>query len=137
MHVDFIDLAIPEDLLDGFEGASEEVLAELLEAGTGERGVEIDPLIQGINFDGDLGSRREGTLGSFASGAETTESTNVRRNVLVFTLKLLNEEIHKSVIEIFSSEVGMTGGGLELENAFFDGQTRHIESFSSKVKDDN
>ena len=44
MHVGFVHLGILEDLLDGFEGASEEVLAEL-EAGTGEQGVEIDPVL--------------------------------------------------------------------------------------------
>jgi hypothetical protein len=42
VDVGLIDLRISEDLLDGLEGAAEEVLAELLKSGTGERGVEVD-----------------------------------------------------------------------------------------------
>lgn len=44
VHVGLVDLGVAEDLLDGLEGAAEEVLAELLETGTGEGGVEIDTL---------------------------------------------------------------------------------------------
>ena len=53
------------------------ILAELLEAGTGERGVEVDTLEERIDLDRGLSRRREGTLGALASGTETTESTRV------------------------------------------------------------
>ena len=83
MDVGLVDLGVAEDLLDGLEGTTEQVLAELLEAGTGKRSVEVDTLEEGVNLDGGLGSRRKGALGTFASGAETTESTSVGAQVLL------------------------------------------------------
>ena len=44
MDVGLVDLGVPEDLLDGLKGATEQVLARLLETGTSERGVEVDTL---------------------------------------------------------------------------------------------
>ena len=77
VNVGLVDLGVTEDLLDGLESGAEEVLAELLETGTSERGVEIDTLEERVDLDGGLGGRRECTLGTLASRAETTESTGV------------------------------------------------------------
>lgn len=44
MNAALVDLGIAKDLLDGLEGATEEVLAEFLETSTSERGVEVDTL---------------------------------------------------------------------------------------------
>jgi hypothetical protein len=59
----------------------EEVLAELLEADTGERGVEIDALEERVDFDRGLGSRREIALGTLASSMEATEGTRVTQYI--------------------------------------------------------
>ena len=77
MEVGLVDLGFTEDLLDGLESGAEEVLAELLETGTGEGGVEVDTLEEGVDLDGGLGGGGEGTLGTLASGTETTESAGV------------------------------------------------------------
>jgi hypothetical protein len=58
-------------------GAAEEVLAELLELGTGERGVEVNTLDEGVNFDGGLRGGGEGSLGTLGSDAETAEGAEV------------------------------------------------------------
>jgi hypothetical protein len=44
VDVGLVDLGVGEDLLDGLEGALEEILAELFKTGTGEGGVEVDTL---------------------------------------------------------------------------------------------
>ena len=54
----------------------------------------------------------------------------LEENVLVSMLKLLNEDI--LIVEIFSTKVGITGGGLHLGNVFFDRQKRYIEGSSSR-----
>lgn len=72
-----VDLGVTEDTLDGLHGGAEEVLAKLFETSTGDGGVEINTLEERVDFDGGLSSRRESTLGSLASGAETTESTSI------------------------------------------------------------
>ena len=76
-----VDLRIAEDLLNRLESAAKEILAKLLEAGTGKGGVEVDTLEEGVDFDGSLGSRRKGTLSTLASRAETTESMRIAREI--------------------------------------------------------
>lgn len=83
MDVGLVDLGVAEDLLDGLEGAAEEVLAQLLETSTGEGGVEVDTLEEGVNFDGGLSSRRESALSTLARGAKTTQSTGVGREIYI------------------------------------------------------
>ena len=77
MDVTLVDLGVTKDLLDGLKSTTEEVLAELFEASTGERGVEVDTLKEGVNLDSSLSRRREGALGTLAGSTETTESTRV------------------------------------------------------------
>jgi hypothetical protein len=43
----------------------------------GEGGVGVDALEERVDFDVGLGSGREGTLGTLASGTETTENGSV------------------------------------------------------------
>jgi hypothetical protein len=72
MEVRLVDLGVAEDLLNRFKGTAKEILAELLETGTSEESVEIDTLKERVDFDGYLGSRRQGALSTLASSAETT-----------------------------------------------------------------
>ena len=81
VNLGLVDLRIAEDLLNRLESAAKEILAKLLEAGTGEGGVEVDALEERVDFDRGLGGGGERTLGTLASGTETTESTWVRAQV--------------------------------------------------------
>ena len=58
VHVALIDLGVAEDFLNGLERAAEEVLAELLEASSGDGSVEVDTLVQGVDLNGGLGGGR-------------------------------------------------------------------------------
>ena len=75
MDLGLVDLRVAEDLLDGLEGAAEQVLAQLLEASTGEGGVEVDTLEERVDFNGGLGGGRQSALGTLAGGTETAERT--------------------------------------------------------------
>ncbi len=44
-----------------------------------ERSIEVEAFDERIDFDGSLGSRREGMCSALASVAETTESSSVAR----------------------------------------------------------
>ena len=77
MDVQLVDLRVAEDLLNRFKGTTEEILAELFEAGTSEGGIEINTFKEGVNFDGCLSSRRKGMLSTLASSVETMNSTGV------------------------------------------------------------
>ena len=50
-----VDLRIVENLLDLLEGQTEEVLVKFFETGTGDRGIKVDALIEGVDLNGSLG----------------------------------------------------------------------------------
>jgi hypothetical protein len=77
-----VDLGISQDTVNGLEGRPEEVLAKLLETSTGDRGVEVDTLEQGVDLNRSLGRRRQSALRTLASSAETAESTSVGGEIL-------------------------------------------------------
>ena len=65
----------------------------------------------------------------------TTEKTE--HTLLVLALELLNEVVDKAVVEIFTTKMGITSSGLDLENTLLDGQERNIESSSSEIENQN
>lgn len=72
-----VDLGVGKDTVDGLDGGSEEILAELLETSTGDGSVEINTLEERVDLNGGLSGRRESSLGALTSGSETSKSTNV------------------------------------------------------------
>jgi len=83
---------VSERFLDGVEGASEEVGAELFESGSGDGGVEVNTLEERIDFDSGLGRGREGSLRSLAGGSEASNSALGSGDVLlVLSLELLKK----------------------------------------------
>merc|ERR1719393_289660 len=50
-------------------------------------------------------------------------------------LELVDEVIHHPVVEILTAKMSVTSSGLDLEDAFLDGQDRHIKSSPTKIKD--
>jgi hypothetical protein len=77
-----VDLGVAEDTVDGLDGRAEEILAELLETGTGDGGVEIDTLEERVDLNGGLSRRRKSALRTLASRAQTTESTGIGGQIL-------------------------------------------------------
>jgi hypothetical protein len=49
----------------------------------------------------------------------------------------LNEVVDKAVVKVLTTKMGITSGGLDLENTFLDGQERNIESSSTEIKYEN
>ena len=59
----------------------------------------------------------------------------VRREVLlVFALELLDEVVDERVVEVLATQVGVTGGGLDLEDTLLNGQERDIEGPAPKIE---
>jgi hypothetical protein len=117
---------IVEDLLNGLESGMEEILAELLKTRTGEGGVEIDTLVERVDFNGSLSHRRKDAHGTLAR-AETTEGTSVRQEILLhLAIELLEEVVHEAVVEVLTTQVSITGGGLDLEDTLLNCEEWHI-----------
>ena len=133
-----VDLGVAEDALDGVHGGTEEVLAKLLEAGTRDRGVEVDTLVERVDLNRRLGRRRESALGTLASGPQATESTGIAGQVLlVLALELLDEVVDETVVEVLTTQVCVAGSCLNLEDTLFNGQEGHIEGSSTEIEDED
>lgn len=107
-------------------------MTELLAAGTSKRGVEVDALKERVERDRDLRRRGEGALGALTSGAETTEGTRIRREVLlVLVIETLRDAVQETVVKVLTAEVSVSGGRFDLEDALFDREKRYIEGTSA------
>merc|ERR1719352_710379 len=133
-----VNLGVAEALLDGLHALAEEVHVELLEPGAGDGGVEVNTLEEGIDLDGGLRGGGEGALGALAGGAEAAEGAGVAGDVLlVLALELLDEVVHEALVEVLASKVGVTRGGLHLENALLNGEEGHVEGAAAEVEDEH
>merc|ERR1719517_412940 len=133
-----VHLGVAHRLLHWLKGALEEVRAQLLEPCSGDGGVEVDALEQGIDFDVGLSRCRQGPLGSLTSSAKTPQGTLVALHVLlVLAFELVDEVVHHAVVEVFSPEVSVTSSGLDLEDALLDGKDGDIKGTASEVENED
>ena len=57
--------------------------------------------------------------------------------LLVLPLELLDEVVDETVVEVLTTKVSVTGGGLDLEDTLLDGQKGHIEGSSTEIEDED
>ena len=106
-----VHLGVSQGLLDWLEGAAEQVGAELLESGARDARVEVDALVQRVDFDVGLGRGGEGSLGALARGPEAADGALVLRDVLLaLPLELLDEVVDHAVVKVLAAQVGVAGG---------------------------
>ena len=133
-----VHLGVLEALVDRVHALAEEVHAQLLETGPGDGRVEVNALEQGVDLDRGLGGGGQGPLGALARGPQTPEGTRVAGDVLlVLPLELVCEVGHEPVVKVLSSQVGISGRRLDLEDALVDGQQGHIERTASQIEDEH
>jgi len=134
-----VDLGGLECGFDGEHGSLEVVEAEFFKLGTGESAGEVDTVHKGVDFDRGRGVAGQGTLGTFTLGAETTEGLVVTGQVgaTVLTRELLDAVVHNSVIEIFTTQVGITGDTDDLEDTTLNLEERDIEGTSTHIVDED
>lgn len=136
MDLSLVHLGVTESLFHRLQGSSEQVCIQLLKPGPGDGGVEIDALVQRIDFDAGLGAGRQGALGPLASRAQTAHCPLVVADVfLVLALELGDEVVDHAVIKVFSAQVRVACCGLHLKDAIFDGQDGDVKCATAQVKD--
>ena len=45
--------------------------------------------------------------------------------------------VHKTVVEVLTSQVGVTSSGLDLEDTLLNGEERNIKGSTTKIEDEN
>ncbi|KAH5051894.1 hypothetical protein HBI73_235940 [Parastagonospora nodorum] len=56
---------------------------------------------------------------------------------LVFPLEFIGEVVYETVVEVLTTQVSVTGSGLDLEDALLDGQEGDIKGTTTQVEDEN
>jgi len=132
------DLGVLEDLVNRVNGRLESGGVDLFETSSGDVGGEVNTRVERVDLNGGLGNRREGSLGTLTGGPQTTESTGVVRNVvLALALELGLEVLEEGVVEVLTTEMGVTGSGLDGEDLSLDGKKGDIERSSSEIEDED
>ncbi len=135
-----LEVGILESLADGLDGLGDQRVNQLLELSASE--LEIDVLgAGGIGRDEgevDVGLERgrKLDLSLLSSLADTLDSHAVAREVDGrLSLELLDQVADEGDVEVLSSKVGVTVGGLDLEDAVLDLENRDIESTTTEIVD--
>ena len=55
----------------------------------------------------------------------------------MFTLEFVCEVVHKTVVEVLTTQVSVSGSGLDLENTLLNGQEGDIEGTTTQVEDED
>nr|CAH7745113.1 unnamed protein product [Callosobruchus chinensis] len=138
--------------VDGFVEllAVEEVLQQFLDLGD-TRGsadqhdvVDLSLVHLGV-ADGLLHRLHRGTeqvsvqfLESGSGDGGTTEGALVAGQLLlVFALELLHKVVDHAVVEVLATQMGIAGGGLDLEDTILDGQDGDVEGTAAKIEDEH
>jgi len=134
----FTNSGVLQDVLDWWHTFSEKIHAKLLELGSGNVGVVVLTFSKSLALNWGLMCCGENSLGLLALGSESSESSGVLGDIDTrFLLEVSEAEIDKLVIEILTTEMGVTVGGLDLEDTFLDGKEGDIESTTTKIEDED
>lgn len=132
------DLGVLEDLLDGVNSGLESDSVDLFEPGTGDVGREVVTLVERVDLDSGLSNGRESSLSTFTSRPQSSQSTSVVRDVkLGLPLELSLEVLKEVVVEVLTTKVSVTSGGLDREDLALNGKEGDVESTTTQVEDED
>lgn len=137
-----LEVGILHGLADGLHSPGDERVYQLLKLGTSE--LRVDVLGSGsVGSDEgkvDIGAGRAGklNLGLLSSLTNTLDSHAVVVELdTLLLLELLNQVADEGDIEVLTTEMSVTVGGLDLEHAVLDLEDGDIESSTTKIIDSN
>jgi hypothetical protein len=135
-----LEAGILEGLADGVNGPRDEGLDQTLELSAGHLGVDVlrAGSVGGNEGKVDVGleGRRQLNLGLLGSLTDTLDGHAVAREVdALLGLELLDKVTDEGDVEVLTTKVSVTVGGLDLEYTAGDLKNGDIESTSAKIVD--
>jgi len=140
---DFVNLALAnvgilKAVLNWGHALAEKVNAELFELSAGDGAVVVLTFGKGFALNLGLMGSGKNTLGLLALGTETAGSAGVSSDVDAgLLLEVSHAEFDETVVEVLTTKMGVTIGGLDLEDTFLNGEEGDIESTTSEIEDEN
>lgn len=118
MDLRLVHLGIPKRLFHRLQRTTEQVGVELLKTCSGDGSVEVGTFEQRVDLNAGLRAGGKGALGALTCCPQATDCTFIAGDVfLELALELGNEVVDHSVVEILTSQMGVTCGRLDFKNA--------------------
>ena len=125
-------------MLDRFRGLTEEINVKLLKLGTRKRLREVISVLEGFDLKASRLLGGKGALRLFYFALKLGQSTKVGRDVCAgLLLVLLDRVFNDVVIEILTTEVGITSSSQDLKDTVIDREKRDVKCATSEVIDDD
>ena len=138
VNLALLESGILQDGGDRVESTSKVLSVEVLEASTGQLEGEVLAIEERVDLNGGLGTAGQGPLGALASSPETTEGTGVVADVLLGLPRELLLAVLKEVgVEVLTTKMSVTSGGLDGEDTALDVQERNIEGTTTEIVDEH
>mmetsp|Transcript_28516 Transcript_28516/g.41958 ORF Transcript_28516/g.41958 Transcript_28516/m.41958 type:complete len:223 (+) Transcript_28516:774-1442(+) len=119
----FAYIRVVDDLADGSKGLLEQISIQLLETGAGQGLAQIEAISQILDFETGLLLGAQGTLDALDFLTQLLQCALVLGDIDIgLLLHHLDEVLHDTLIEILSSQVGVSVGGQHLEDSVVDSQ---------------
>ena len=136
------DAAVLEDLLERLLGAVEQVGGQLLELAAGELLLEVQRAGLAVGdvgqVDRGLGGRGQLDLRLLGGLLEALLGDLVGPEVdAVVVLELLDHPVDDAAVPVVATEVVVTGGRLDLDDALADLEQGHVERAATEVEDED
>jgi len=133
-----LDVGILQHLLNGLHRLPEEVHVKFLELGAGKSLGKVISILETLDFNASGLLAGECPLSLLDFTLELAQSAEVLGDVGTGLLLVgLDKVVHDTVIEIFTTKMGVTGGSQNLEDTIINGEERNIEGSSSEIVDDD
>ncbi|WVZ56476.1 hypothetical protein U9M48_006997 [Paspalum notatum var. saurae] len=140
-----VHLGVAEALLDNPNALTKQVLVDLLEAGAGDGGGEVDAAMERVDLNGGVHAVRQRPLCPLAGSPQPPERPLVASDIklLVPLDELAHKVFHHLAVEICPAKVGIAGGGLHLEDAHIhvgarvDFEDRDVQGAPTEVEDEH
>jgi len=140
---DFVDIlllnvSVLKNLLDRFQGLTEEVHVNFLELGAREGFREIISVLEAFNLDPDALLTGQGTLGLLDFALKLAKSSKILGNIGAgFLLVAFDQVVHYAVVEIFTTEMSVTSSCQDLKDTVVDREERNIKGTTTEIVDDD
>ena len=133
-----LNVGVLQDLLDRLHSLPEEVHVEFFKLGAGKGLGEVIAILEALDFNASALLAGQGPLGFLNLTLEFTESAKVLADIGAGLLLVrLDKVLDDSVVEIFTSKMGVTSSGQNFEDTVVDGEKRNIEGSSSEIVNDD
>ncbi|GMT04794.1 hypothetical protein PENTCL1PPCAC_26968, partial [Pristionchus entomophagus] len=135
VHLILFQIRVLQYLLHGLHRGTEQIHVQLLELGTSQSLREVLSIQDRLHFHLRLMLGRQGSLSLLHFSSQLLHCSIVLSEILASLLLVqLDEVLHHSLIEVLSSQMGISIRRQHLEHSIVNRQHRHIERSSSQIE---